>query len=119
MKKQQIFDGMLFLDVKSPFDSKAPKVSMPINVINNSFLEILKIVYRMNIDEIYSLIYMMCTKMGYSGSYVENSMTFTEAMIYVNKYVKEIKDREEQMKKQEQPANSIPMPLSIPFNGIE
>jgi len=118
-KKHEIFDNIKFLSIKSPFDKNLPPAEIKLNMIDNSFLEILKLIYKMNIDEIYNLIYIMTTKLGFNGLYVENNMNMAEAMIYVNKYINELKEKEEQSKKSTQSAGSIPLPMSIPFTGIE
>jgi hypothetical protein len=120
--KSSIFDNIKFFSIKSPFNPNSTPTEIKLNIINNSFLEILKIIYKMNIEEIYNLVYIMTMKLGFNGHYVENNMNLAEAMIYVNKYINELKEREEQSKKtsnSSQQPNSSHLPLSIPFTGIE
>ena len=118
-KEQHIFNDINFLNIDSPFIKDHKLTQVNLGITNNSFLEILKLIYNMNIDEIYNLIYIMITKLGYSGTYVENNMPFAEAVIYINKYMEEIKKKEENTKSLNQNNNQIPIPLSIPYTGIE
>ena len=121
-EKQKILNDMIFMDVKSPFDPNDDPIIMPFDAINNTFLEILKGIYGIGIDELYNLIYILTTKLKFPGDYIERNMTFAEAIVYLNKYTKELKDQADAQRKQQttQPsAEGMPMPLQVPYTGIE
>jgi hypothetical protein len=121
IEKQKILNDIIFMDVKSPFDPDGDAIIVPFDGINNTFLEILKGIYGINMNEIYDLIYFLTTKLKFTGDYIENNMTFAEAVIYLNKYTTELKEREKAEQKGSTGASQgpIPMPMQVPYTGIE
>lgn len=122
--KQDILNKILFVDITNPFDPDSDPMQMFFDGVNNTFLEILKVTYGMNIDEIYELVYIMARKLQFSGEYIENNMTFAESIVYLNKYKKELADQEAAYKKQQQQSSApthagAPIPMQVPYTGIE
>jgi hypothetical protein len=120
--KQKMLNDVVFMDVRSPFDPDDTPITMKLDSINNTFMEILKGIFKMNLNDLYDLIYIMVTKLKFNGSYIENNMTFAEATVYLNKYTEELKEREKAMQKQQSgqsaPAGN-PLPMNVPYTGIE
>ena len=123
IEKQKMLNSIIFLDVKSPFDPDSDVITLHFDGINDAILEFIKAVYKMNINEIYELVYFLTTKLKFSGDYIENSLTFAESIIYLNKFKKEMEDRQKEYKKQQMGAQSsssgMPLPLQVPYGGLE
>lgn len=124
-QKQKILNDLVFIDVKSPFDPDKEVISMNFDGLNNALMEFVKTLFRMNIDEIYNLIYILTTKLSFTAEYIENNLTFAECMVYINKLKHELAEKEKAMKKQGEQSmmssNSpgMPMPVQAPYTGIE
>ena len=54
-KKQDILQNVIFLDINSPFDPDSNLVKLHFNGFNNAILEFIKILFKINIDDIYDL----------------------------------------------------------------
>jgi hypothetical protein len=122
-EKQKILNDIVFMDVKSPFNPEDKAVKIQFNAINNTFMEILKGIYGINIDELYNLIYILTSKLKFSAEYIENNMTYAEAIVYITKYTTELKEQEEAHKKRQTSNHSAaagtPVPMQVPYTGIE
>lgn len=123
IKKQKLLNDVVFLDVKSPFTADTDIIVAHFDGINDSIMEFIKTLYRVDIADMYNIIYILTSKLRFDAEYVENNLTFAEAVIYLNKYKQELADKEKAYKDQSQMGNSAsagqPMPMQMPYNGIE
>jgi hypothetical protein len=71
---------------------------IPLNLFDSSMLEVLKILFKTNLNNLYELQYILTSKLNYSPEYLDNS-TFIENLIILKLYEAELKKQEELSKK--------------------
>jgi len=73
-----------------------------LNPFDGSFLEILKLLFRANLKNIYEMQYFMVSKLSYTPEYIDNN-TFVENALILRLFEDELKKQEEMSKKPKQP----------------
>jgi len=77
-----------------------------LNPYDGTLIEILKLVFRANLSNIYEMQYILVSKLHYTPDYLDEN-TFTENLLIVRLFEDEIKRQEEQNKKSKTP--SVPI----------
>jgi len=77
--------------------------SIVLNPFDSSMLELLKLLFKTNLNNLYEMQYIMVSKLNYSAEYLDNS-TFIESLIILKMYEGEIKKQEE-LNKTKSPIN--------------
>lgn len=85
---------------------------IPLNLFDSSMLELLKVLFRTNLNNIYELQYLLTSKLNYNPEYLDNC-TFIENMIILKLYETELKKQEELAKK-----NGTSKPLGTPPKSL-
>jgi len=73
-----------------------------LNPFDGSFLEILKLLFRANLKNIYEMQYFMVSKLHYTPDYIDNN-TFVENALILRLFEDKLKKQEEMSKKSKQP----------------
>lgn len=78
------------------------KEPIPLNLFDSSMLEVLKSLFKTNLNTLYELQYLLTSKLNYPPEYLDNS-TFIENLIVLRLYEAELKKQEELTKKNSGP----------------
>lgn len=98
----EIVEGFKSLEFKIPNIEEA----ITLNPYDGTFIEILKLIFRANLTNIYEMQYILVSKLHYTPDYLDNN-TFTENLLIIRLFEDEIKRQEEQNKKSKTP--SVPI----------
>lgn len=86
---------------------------IPLNLFDSSMLEVLKILFKTNLNNLYELQYILTSKLNYNPEYLDNS-TFIENLIILKLYEAELKKQEELSKK----SSTAKPPLGMPPKSL-
>lgn len=106
--------GNVIFEIKTFFDEvvesfknlefKIPTLdeALVLNPYDGTLLELLKLVFRANLSNIYEMQYILVSKLHYTPEYLDNN-TFAENLLVIRLFEDEIKRQEEQSKKSKTP----------------
>ena len=112
---QEIFDilpGNLIYQIKEHTDNlvqefstltfSVPRIdeNIVLNPFNQSFIEVLKTIYKTNLLDLYDLHGILVNKVGYDANYIDK-ITFAESIILLNGYIKQQAKEKEELEKQQ------------------
>jgi len=110
--------GSIIFEIKTFFEEtvekfKALEFKIPsfeeaitLNPFDGTLLELLKLIFRANLSNIYEMQYILVSKLYYTPEYLDDN-TFTENLLIIRLFEDEIKRQEDQHKKSKSP--SIPI----------
>lgn len=114
----EMLPGNVIFEIKSFFDEIVDKFkelefkipsfdeTIILNPYDGTLLELLKLVFRANLTNIYEMQYILVSKLHYTPEYLDNN-TFAENLLLIRLFEDEIKRQEEQNKQSKTP--SIPL----------
>ena len=106
---ENIFNEFLFLKINSPFADSITS-QLPFSLIQCTFLDFVKIIYKKNLMELYELEYVLMSKLKLNYTLIQNS-TFAENMLYLGLYKSEMDEKSKA-------SNAKPQSqLNMPFSG--